>query len=120
MVSPTLGGIVGGTGRLVAGLTLAPLSPGEQEREADRIGVTLAARAGWDPGALGEFLGVLERAEAFVGTRHPGTPESSATQPSTPERMATIEALALIGAPRLRRRRWPRAARHSWAVSKAS
>ena len=118
MVSPTLGGIVGGTGRLVAGLTLAPYSR-EQEREADRIGVALAARAGWDPGALGEFLGVLERAEALSGTATPGRQSFFATHPSTPERMATIEALARRR-PAPPRRRWPRAARHSWAVSKAS
>ena len=93
MVSPTLGGIVGGAGRLVAGLALAPYSR-EQEREADRIGVTLAARAGWDPGALGGFLGVLERAEAVSGTATPGRQSFFATHPSTPERMATIEALA--------------------------
>lgn len=93
MVSPTLGGIVGGTGRLVAGLALAPYSR-DQEREADRIGVALAARAGWDPGALGEFLGVLERAEALSGPATPGHQSFFATHPSTPERMATIEALA--------------------------
>ena len=93
MVSPTLGGMVGGAGRLIAGLTLAPYSR-EQEREADRIGVALAARAGWDPGALGEFLGVLERAEALEGAVASRRPSFFATHPSTPERMATIEALA--------------------------
>ncbi|HKZ08046.1 MAG TPA: M48 family metalloprotease [Methylomirabilota bacterium] len=93
VVSPTLGGIVGGTGRLVAGLTLAPYSR-EQEREADRIGVGLAARAGWDPGALGEFLGVMERAEALSGATASGRRSFFATHPSTPERMAAIETVA--------------------------
>src|SRR5512134_4060477 len=51
MVSPSLGGIVGGVGRVVSGLTLAPYSR-EQELEADRIGIALSARAGWDPIAL--------------------------------------------------------------------
>ena len=93
MVSPTLGGIVGGTGRLVAGLTLAPYSR-EQEREADRIGVALTARAGWDPGALGEFLGVLERAETLAGAATSKGQSFFATHPSTPERMAAIETVA--------------------------
>jgi predicted Zn-dependent protease len=91
IVSPTLGGIVGGAGRLVSGLALAPYSR-EQEREADRIGIALSARAGWDPRALADFLGALERAEALAG----GTSRRSffATHPSTPDRVATIEASA--------------------------
>jgi predicted Zn-dependent protease len=93
MVSPTLGGIVGGTGRLVAGLTLAPYSR-EQEREADRIGVGLAARAGWDPGALGAFLGVMERAEALSGATTSGRQSFFATHPSTPERMGAIATVS--------------------------
>jgi predicted Zn-dependent protease len=92
MVSPTLGGIVGGAGRVVSGLTLAPYSR-EQEREADRIGVALCARAGWDPAALGGFLGTLERADALAG----GAPSGSSffsTHPSTPDRVASIESAA--------------------------
>jgi predicted Zn-dependent protease len=92
MVSPSLGGIVGGAGRLVSGLTLAPYSR-EQELEADRVGSALAARAGWDPSALAGFLATLERAEAQT----PGASTRSsffATHPATPERVANIEALA--------------------------
>jgi len=92
MVSPTLGGIVGGTGRVLSGLTLSPYSR-EQELEADRVGGALAARAGWDPKALAELLGTLERAESAAG----GAPKRSsffATHPSTPDRVANIETVA--------------------------
>jgi predicted Zn-dependent protease len=92
MVSPSLGGIVGGAGRVVSGLTLAPYSR-EQELEADRVGSALAARAGWNPGALAEFLGTLERSETLAG----GASRRSsffATHPSTPDRVAHLEALA--------------------------
>jgi predicted Zn-dependent protease len=92
MVSPSLGEIVGGAGRVVSGLALAPYSR-EQEREADRVGIALAARAGWDPSALADFLGALDRAEALAG----GTAKRSsffATHPSTPDRVANIEAAA--------------------------
>jgi predicted Zn-dependent protease len=94
VVSPTLGGIVGGAGRVVSGLTLAPYSR-EQELEADRVGSALAARAGWNPGALAEFLGTLERAETLA----PGASRRSSffsTHPTTPDRVANIEALARV------------------------
>ena len=91
-VSPTLGGIVGGAGRVVTGLALAPYSR-DQEREADRVGTALAARAGWDPAALASFLQTLERAEALAGGA--AKPASFfATHPSTPERVANVEAMA--------------------------
>ena len=44
VVSPALGGILGGVGKLASGL-VSPHSR-EQEREADRIGIELAAKAG--------------------------------------------------------------------------
>ena len=92
MVSPTLGGIVGGAGKVLSGLTLAPYSR-EQETEVDRIGIGFAARAGWDPTALAGFLGSLERAEAQAGAT---TKKSSffATHPSTPDRVTHIESAA--------------------------
>jgi predicted Zn-dependent protease len=91
MVSPSLGGIVGGAGRVVSGLALAPYSR-DQELEADRIGIALAARAGWDPAALGGLLGTLERAETLSG----GSAKRSffATHPSTPDRVAKIDVVA--------------------------
>jgi predicted Zn-dependent protease len=92
MVSPSLGGIVGGAGRVVSGLALAPYSR-EQEREADRVGIALAARAGWDPSALADFLGTLERAEILAGGAS-RRPSFFATHPSLPDRVAHIETLA--------------------------
>jgi predicted Zn-dependent protease len=91
-VSPTLGGIVGGTGRVLSGLALAPYNR-EQEYEADRVGAALAARAGWNPRALASFLGTMERADDLA--RGGPRPRSFlATHPSTPERASSIEALA--------------------------
>jgi predicted Zn-dependent protease len=91
-VSPTLGGIVGGAGRVVTGLALAPYSR-DQEREADRVGIALSARAGWDPGALAAFLQTLERAEALAGSESKHS-QFFATHPSTPERVANVEVMA--------------------------
>jgi predicted Zn-dependent protease len=93
MVSPSLGGMIGGAGRVVSGLTLAPYSR-EQESEADRIGVAAAARAGWDPGALAEFLSALERAEALTEGGSKQRSSFFATHPSTPDRVAKIQAEA--------------------------
>jgi predicted Zn-dependent protease len=93
MVSPTLGEIVGGAGQVVSGLALAPYSR-EQEHDADRIGATLAARAGWDPRALAGFLDTLERAEALAGAAGSKGQSFFSTHPSTPDRVARITALA--------------------------
>ena len=92
-VSPGLGGIVGGAGRAVAGLTLAPYSR-DQEREADRVGVAMAARAGWNPSALSDVLGTMERASALTERASSKPSSFFATHPSSPERMASIEAQA--------------------------
>ena len=93
MVSPTLGGILSGAGRVVTGLAIAPYSR-EQEREADRIGIEIAARAGWDPGALADLLGSLERAEALTEDASKRRLSFFATHPSTPDRVANIKAAA--------------------------
>jgi predicted Zn-dependent protease len=91
-VSPTLGGVVGGAGRLASGLVLSPYDR-EQEREADRIGVSLAAAGGWDPRGLVGLLRTLEREERLEG-RGQGRISFFSTHPSTPERVAGIEAAA--------------------------
>jgi predicted Zn-dependent protease len=98
-VSPTLGGIVGGAGRLAAGLALAPYSR-EQEHEADRLGIALAARAGWDPTGLAGFLQTLENDEKLAG-RDPDRPRFFSTHPSTPRRVENVraEARSLTRAP---------------------
>lgn len=91
-VSPSLGGAIGDAGRFVSGLALAPYSR-DQEFEADRIGSATAARAGWDPRGLAEFLGTLERADALTA----GAAKRSsffATHPAHPDRVKNIEAHA--------------------------
>ena len=92
-VSPTLGGIVGGVGGLASGAVLASYSR-DQERDADRRGIGLAARAGYDPAALAGFLRTLERDEALQAGREPGRPRFFSTHPTTPERVGSVEAVA--------------------------
>jgi predicted Zn-dependent protease len=91
-VSPALGGVLGGAGKLATGLVVAPYSR-EQEHEADRVGATLTAKSGWDPRALSTFLQTLEREDALD---HAGERRSSffSMHPATPERVKEIEALA--------------------------
>ena len=91
-VSPTLGGIVAGTGRLASDALLAPYNR-DQEHEADARGIALAARAGWGPGGLGTFLHTLE-GEERLGGRDPNRTRFLSTHPSTPERAHRIEAAA--------------------------
>jgi predicted Zn-dependent protease len=92
VVSPALGGIVGGTGELASGLVLASYSR-DQERDADQRGIALAAHAGWDPAALATFLHTLEREEA-LGGNDPNRPGFFATHPATPERVGNVRAAA--------------------------
>jgi predicted Zn-dependent protease len=92
VVSPALGDVVGGTGRLASQVVLAAYSR-EQEHEADRLGVALAARSGWDPGALAGMLRSLEREDALQG-RAAGRIAFLSTHPTTPERASNIAALA--------------------------
>lgn len=91
-VSPVLGGVLGSAGEMATGLVLAPYSR-EQEHEADRVGIALAARAGWDPHGLGTFLQTLEREDRLDrgGERRQSF---FSTHPSTPERVKDIETLA--------------------------
>ena len=92
VVSPALGGILGGVGKLASGLVLAPYSR-EQEREADKIGIELAARAGWDPAGLPAMLHTLEREQALAGS-DPSRVSFFANHPATPERVRDTTAAA--------------------------
>jgi predicted Zn-dependent protease len=93
IVSPTLGSVVGGAGLAANRAILAPYGR-EQEREADRVGAELEARAGWDPAGLAAALRTLARAEALQ--QQGGSPRSSffATHPALPERVENVTALA--------------------------
>jgi predicted Zn-dependent protease len=92
VVSPALGGILGGVGKLASGVVLAPYSR-EQERDADRIGIALAAKAGWDPAGLPSLLRTLEREEALAGGG-PSRVSFFANHPATPERVKHTTAAA--------------------------
>lgn len=94
VVSPALGGILGGIGNLASGLVLASYSR-EQERDADRIGIELSARAGWDPAGLPAMLHTLEREQALAGS-DPSRISFFANHPTTPERVKDTRAAARI------------------------
>src|SRR5437667_3769763 len=87
LVSPAVGGLLGGVGKLANSALLAPYSR-DQEREADRVGQEIVAGAGYDPAAFSTFLHTLEREEAL---HHDQARAWSffATHPPTPERVAT-------------------------------
>ena len=87
LVSPAVGGLLGGVGELANSALLAPYSR-DQEREADRVGQEIVAGAGYYPAAFSTFLHTLEREEAL---HHDQARAWSffATHPPTPERVAT-------------------------------
>jgi predicted Zn-dependent protease len=92
IVAPRLGGAVASVGQLASGALLASYSR-EQEREADRIGMELAAAAGWSPTGMTSMLITLEREEKLVrGSLREA--DFLDTHPSTPERVATTKSLA--------------------------
>ena len=76
----------------------------DQEFEADKIGIRVIARAGYDPYAASRFLAALERwsemRTASAGGQRSGNLDMTATHPSTVERVqvAAQEAKA-FGAP---------------------
>jgi len=100
LASPALGGMLRAGGELATGAFLAPYSR-DQEREADRVGQEIVARAGWDPAALSRVLATLERAAAF-GKDEQRRPSFFDSHPSTPERVEATAAYAatLSRAPR--------------------
>ena len=122
VVSPLLGQIVSGVGKLPGALALSAYSR-DQEREADRVGQQLAAAAGWDPAAMAAVMETLGREEALKGgdpnrqsffASHPTSPERSANnrrhaatlarapgQPLEPERAGFVGQLTglLVGTP---------------------
>ena len=82
-------------------LTLATFSR-NQEIEADRVGITIAGRAGFDPFAASRFLGKLEAYAAFrsASGRHDDAAGFLASHPATSERRQLALVVARqFGAP---------------------
>lgn len=76
----------------------------QQEFEADKIGIAVIAKAGYDPYAASRFLTSLGRWSALraslIGLGSADKPDMMATHPSTPERVAQAMAEARqIGPP---------------------
>ncbi len=90
-ISPDLGAGIVGAGQTLTQAVLAPYGR-EQEREADRLGQQISARAGWDPRGLTGLLDTLGREERLAGETAPAG--FLATHPSTPERVAATAAYA--------------------------
>ncbi len=86
-------------------LTIAGFSR-MQELEADRIGIAVIARAGYDAFGAARFLSSLARSSALraalIGQKGNEKPDILSTHPSTPERIAqALLAARQIGAPGL-------------------
>jgi predicted Zn-dependent protease len=84
--------LVGSIGQTATQGLLASYSR-DQEREADKLGQELAARAGYNPAGMSEFLATLER-ESALETKGPRRPSFFDSHPSTPERVSTTEAFS--------------------------
>jgi predicted Zn-dependent protease len=72
-------------GNFAQSLVFSPYSR-SQESQADEVGQEMAAKAGWDPVGLGNFLATLGREEALLadGPRRPSFFDS---HPATPDRV---------------------------------
>lgn len=86
LIVPGLGEAISDLGESTTGLVLAPYSR-DQEREADRVGQTLAAKAGYDPDGLVNLLDTMAKAEQLTPE---AIPERSFfdSHPTTAERVA--------------------------------
>jgi predicted Zn-dependent protease len=85
IVAPRFGEGIAGVGETASAAFLAPYSR-EQEREADNVGLELAARAGYDPTGLPRLLERLER-EAALRREGPGHHSFFDSHPPTAERV---------------------------------
>ena len=78
-------------------LSLASFSQ-QQELDADAIGISMAARAGYDPYGAVRFLASLERSSELKprpnGSINPAAPDFLSSHPATPERIARAESIA--------------------------
>ncbi len=94
IVSPSLGSVIAGSGRVMTeGLVLAPFSR-SQENEADEIGQHLAAKAGYDPIGIAHFLHTLDRYVLLLTGGEPPSFNFLASHPMTPDRVEKTTARA--------------------------
>lgn len=82
---PVVGNIVGGVGNLAQGIVFSPYSR-SQESQADEVGQEMAAKAGYDPVGLANFLTTLGREEALLSDG-PRKPSFFDSHPATPKRV---------------------------------
>lgn len=97
---PVVGNIVGGVGNFAQSIVFSPYSR-SQESQSDEIGQEMAAKAGWDPVGLANFLTTLGREEALLSDG-PRKPSFFDSHPATPDRVkkTTKHAKDLKVAPR--------------------
>ena len=85
IVSDRLSNLVTGITGLTGKIVLSPYSR-SQERQADEVGVDMAAKAGWDPAGLSHFLHALEREQKLQSDKD-GSISFFDSHPATPERV---------------------------------
>ncbi|MDT3707408.1 MAG: M48 family metalloprotease [Thiobacillus sp.] len=85
-----------------ARLSLAAFSQ-QQELQADKEGITIAGKAGYDPHAAARFLGAMSRFARFSAGEAADGDDFLSSHPSTPDRIqkAVETARAAFGAPGL-------------------
>jgi predicted Zn-dependent protease len=100
IVAPAVGDLIAGVGKITTGAVLASYSR-EQEREADRLGMTLAAKSGWSPTGMTGMLETLSRSEKLATGRirktgfldsHPSTPERAAAATKRAQELRIAES----------------------------
>jgi predicted Zn-dependent protease len=75
-----------------SGLGLLFLKYGrDDEKQADKLGVTYAARSGWDPAGVAGMLNTLSRLDEAAGSRK-GVPNWLSTHPAAAERVQDVQA----------------------------
>jgi predicted Zn-dependent protease len=95
IIAPRVGEGIMDLGDVATEAFMAPYGR-SQEREADDVGVELAARAGYDPKGLPRILQSLEREEA-LRKEGPARQSFFDTHPATPERVQeTLEKAATL------------------------
>jgi predicted Zn-dependent protease len=86
IVAPRVGDFIEGVGTTTTGLVISPHSR-TQEREADRLGQEMMARAGYSPAGLTRLLESLQRDEHLETSTGTRTSSFLATHPATGDRV---------------------------------